>query len=126
MEMLLGQLFWNFYRILFIIFFRPQDERDWGIYQLDCVMDRKDITGSHFLVITNFGDHSLHHLFPTLDHGILEFLYPTFLKTCAEFGVDWKLTSQIELVKGQFKQLVKTEPKSEPPKACKKIMKMAS
>lgn len=95
--------------------FRPKHELDWGVYQIDAVMDRKDITGSHFLVLTNFGDHALHHLFPTIDHGLLEHLYPTFLKVCAQFGVEWKLTSQIELVKGQIRQLAKTIPNREPP-----------
>ncbi|XP_044252380.1 cytochrome b5-related protein-like [Tribolium madens] len=99
----------------------PRPEKDWGIYQMDAVMDRKDITGSHFLVLTNFGDHALHHLFPTIDHGLLDYLYPTFLKTCADFGLEWKLSSQIELVKGQMRQLVKTKPNGEPPRALKPI-----
>lgn len=95
---------------------RPKTELDWGVFQLDAVMDRKDITGSHFLVLTNFGDHALHHLFPTLDHGILTYLYPVFLKTCKEFGVEWRLQSQLDLIKGQYRQLAKTEPNQTPPK----------
>lgn len=83
---------------------------DWGIFQLDAVIDRTDITGSHFLVLTHFGDHALHHLFPTIDHGQLEYLYPVFTKICENFGVEWRSTSPIELAKGQFKQLLKTEP----------------
>lgn len=59
---------------------RSKDNYDWGISQLDAVMERKEITGSPFLVLTNFGDHALHHLFPTLDHSTLEMLYPTFKK----------------------------------------------
>lgn len=47
-------------------------------------MERKEITGSPFLVLTNFGDHCLHHMFPTLDHSTLEHLYPTFKKVSAE------------------------------------------
>ncbi|KAJ8980971.1 hypothetical protein NQ317_013425 [Molorchus minor] len=93
---------------------RPENEMDWGVYQLDAVMDRKDITGSHFLVLTNFGDHGLHHMFPTIDHGLLEYLYPVFLKTCKEFGLEWKLSSQLGLVKGQYRQLAKNKPKSAP------------
>ncbi|EFA08577.1 cytochrome b5-related protein [Tribolium castaneum] len=99
----------------------PRKEKDWGIYQMDAVMDRKDITGSHFLVLTNFGDHALHHLFPTIDHGLLDYLYPTFLKTCADFGIEWRLSSQIELVKGQIRQLVKIKPNEEPPRSLKPI-----
>lgn len=89
---------------------RSKDGMDWGIYQVDAVMDRKDITGSHFLVLTNFGDHALHHLFPTIDHGQLEYLYPVFKKTCKQFGIEWQFKSQIELIKGQFQQLAKVEP----------------
>jgi fatty acid desaturase len=100
---------------------RPKHELDWGIHQLDAVMDRKDITGSHFLVLTNFGDHALHHMFPTIDHGLLEYLYPTFLKTCSEFGIEWRLSSQIELVKGQIKQIAKIKPNEEPPRPLKPI-----
>ncbi|KAJ8937273.1 hypothetical protein NQ318_005671 [Aromia moschata] len=96
---------------------RSKEEMDWGIYQLDAVMDRKDITGSHFLVLTNFGDHALHHLFPTIDHGLLEHMYPVFLETCKEFGIEWKLSSQFELIKGQYRQLAKTIPNRYPPKA---------
>lgn len=95
---------------------RPKTEMDWGIYQLDAVMDRKDITGSHFLVLTNFGDHALHHLFPTIDHGLLEHLYPIFLETCKEFGVDWRLVSQLDLIKGQYRQLAKVVPNKVAPK----------
>lgn len=96
--------------------FSPKTELDWGIYQLDAVMDRKDINGSHFLVLTNFGDHALHHLFPTIDHGYLQHLYPVFLETCKEFGVEWKQASQMELVKGQYRQLAKILPNRRAPK----------
>ncbi|XP_050298514.1 cytochrome b5-related protein-like [Anthonomus grandis grandis] len=89
---------------------RPKTEMDWGLHQVDAVMDRKDITGSHFLVLTNFGDHALHHLFPTIDHGVLEYLYPVFLKTCEEFGINWRLVTQLDLVKGQYRQLAKELP----------------
>lgn len=90
---------------------RPKNELDWGIFQINAVRDRKDITGSHFLVLTNFGDHALHHLFPTIDHGQLEHLYPIFLETCREFEVEWVMMTQMELVKGQYMQLARVKPK---------------
>lgn len=102
---------------------RPVDEQDWGVFQMDAVMDRKDITGSHFLVLTNFGDHALHHLFPTIDHGKLEWLYPVFLKTCEEFGMEWRLSSQLELVKGQYLQCARMEPNTKPRSRLKKGLK---
>lgn len=94
----------------------PREENmDWGIYQLDAVMDRTDITGSHFLVLTNYGDHGLHHLFPTIDHGKLQYLYPVFQEVCREFGVELKMTTQFKLILGQYRQLVKIEPNKNPP-----------
>lgn len=67
-------------RILQTLCCRSKEDYDWGISQLDAVMERKEISGSLFLVLTNFGDHALHHMFPTLDHSTLEHLYPVFKK----------------------------------------------
>ena len=75
-------------------------------------MDRKEITGSHFLVLTNFGDHCLHHLFPTLDHGTLEHLYPVFRKVMEQFNTDLRMVSQLDTICGGFQQLVKVKPTS--------------
>lgn len=80
---------------------------DWGIYQLDTVMDRADLRGSHFLVLTHFGEHSLHHLFPTLDHGILPQLNDIFIKTCKEFEADLTACSWFHHIVGQHKQLAR-------------------
>lgn len=77
-------------------------------------MDRHDINWSHFLVLTNFGDHGMHHLFPTLDHGMLNYLYPVFNRTCKEFGVSLRVTSQWDMVRGQFLQLANTTPNPVP------------
>lgn len=98
---------------------RPSEELDFGVHQLDAVSDRPNIRGSLILVLTNFGDHALHHLFPTLDHSILDYLYPTFLKTCIDFGVEWKLHSSGELLSGAAKHLVR-EPRTTPPQALKR------
>lgn len=78
-------------------------------------MDRKEITGSHFLVLTNFGDHCLHHLFPTLDHGVLELLYPKFTEVMDQFDINLRMASQWDTIKGGFQQLVRTQPNSNPP-----------
>ncbi|EFA08576.2 cytochrome b5-related protein [Tribolium castaneum] len=99
---------------------RSDTDYDWGLSQLDAIMDRHEITGSHFLVLTNFGDHALHHMFPTLDHGTLELLYPTFRKVCQDFNVDLRMTSQLELIKGSFMQVMRTEPNPNPPDLLKK------
>ena len=95
--------------------FRNEGSLDWGLHQVDAVMDRDDIMGSHFLVLISFGDHALHHMFPTLDHGYLEYLYPVFKKTCEEFGVHFKISNQLETLKGQFRQLARVVPNTRPP-----------
>lgn len=64
------------------------EERDWGLLQLDAVVDRPDIKSNKFLVLTHFGDHILHHLFPTLDHELLPELLPVVEETCREFNVN--------------------------------------
>lgn len=80
---------------------------DWGINQLDTVCDRYEITGNKFLVLVSFGDHALHHLFPTLDHGILHHLYPIALETMKEFNVDIRMMNQIDMFLGYFRRLAK-------------------
>ncbi|KAL1140757.1 hypothetical protein AAG570_000687 [Ranatra chinensis] len=89
----------------------PRADRDWGLFQLDAVRDRLEIKGILPLVITLFGDHSLHHLFPTLDHCHLVELYPILEDTCKEFGYDFKFTTISDLVQGQFLQLARNKSK---------------
>ncbi|XP_055634620.1 cytochrome b5-related protein [Toxorhynchites rutilus septentrionalis] len=86
------------------------DEIDFGMYQIAAVMDRADVKGSHFAVLTSFGDHCLHHLFPTLDHGILPQLYPIFHQTCEEFEAVYRECSWLHHIIGQHRQLARIEP----------------
>lgn len=82
---------------------------DWGIYSVDTIIDRQEIRGNTFLNLANFGDHSLHHLFPALDHGILQELYDVFFETLLEFEAECLCYSWFETIKGQFQQLSRTE-----------------
>lgn len=36
--------------------------KDFGIFQLNCVIDRRDTKSSLFMTLTTFGQHTLHHL----------------------------------------------------------------
>ncbi|XP_022908490.1 cytochrome b5-related protein-like [Onthophagus taurus] len=92
-----------------------RNEKDFGIAQLDAVMDREEILGSHLWTLTTFGQHALHHLFPTIDHGLLKFIYPVFEETMNEFGVGLRLSNSFKLMKGQFRQIAKVEPNLIPP-----------
>lgn len=84
---------------------------DWGLYTLDTVIDRKELRGNTLLALTNFGDHALHHLFPTLDHGVLPDLYDVFFETLLDFEAECHCYPWFfETIKGQFQQLSRVEP----------------
>merc|ERR1712029_335839 len=68
---------------------------DWGVYQLDATRDIEGKSSIYWLKMTSFGDHQLHHLFPTVDHSKLHHLYPVLEQTCREFNVNKKLTTRI-------------------------------
>lgn len=91
------------------------DEIDFGVYQIAAVIDREDVKGSHFAVLTSFGDHCLHHMFPTLDHGILPQLYPIFHETCAEFETAYRECSWLHHIIGQHQQLARIETRTYEP-----------
>lgn len=82
---------------------------DFGIYQLDTVVDRKDVKVSQFLVLTHLGEHSLHHFFPTLDHGLLPQLNKVFEETCKEFDTELREFSWYKLLVGHHQQLVRNK-----------------
>ncbi|KAG7208906.1 hypothetical protein KM043_015087 [Ampulex compressa] len=86
-------------------------DMDWGLLEIDAVRDRKIIDDCAFLALTNFGSHTLHHMLPTVDHSYLPLCIPAFLQTCKEFGIENEKWSQWELIKGQFKQIARTEAK---------------
>lgn len=88
-----------------------RDDLDWGLLELDAVREREVVDDSDFLVLTNFGQHALHHLLPTVDHSYLPLVQKAFQQTCADFGIRTGRYTQWELVKGQFKQLSRTETK---------------
>lgn len=103
----------TFHQVLFL--FCRGKTIDWGISQLDACMDRTEITGSHFMVLTHFGDHVLHHLFPTVDHGKLNYLYPIFEKICKKFNVELGIDSQFNMFKETLKALANETPNPNPP-----------
>lgn len=91
------------------------DEIDFGVYQIAAVIDRADVKGSQFAVLTSFGDHCLHHMFPTLDHGILPQLYPIFHQTCEEFETVYRECNWLHHIIGQHRQLARVEPRTYDP-----------
>ena len=82
--------------------------RDWGIHQLDTVRDVEK-SPNLFWVATTFGNHLLHHLFPTVDHSKLDLLWPALIGTCHEFGLDYQYMSQINMLAGLSRQLARED-----------------
>ncbi|KAL7741076.1 hypothetical protein ACLKA6_018113 [Drosophila palustris] len=94
---------------------KNRDDRDWGLFQVDTIIDRGDLKRSQFLVLTHFGDHVLHHLFPTLDHGLLPALYPILYETLDQFKGELRECNHIEHIIGQHKQLLRMTPNPRAP-----------
>lgn len=89
----------------------PREQNlDWGIHQLDTIVERIDYAGNHFKSLTRFGDHALHHLFPTLDHAELKYLYPTLLEHCEKFDVQLRTCTFYRALLSKSKQLVRKRP----------------
>lgn len=91
---------------------------DWGLAQLDAVRGRKDVDGVLLAELTMYGNHVLHHLFPTLDHGMLDAIRPVFQQTCLDFQLpdEWAKPmpgnsryNQWDLTLGVFRQAARTE-----------------
>lgn len=83
---------------------------DWGLHQIDTSVERSEPINNIFVTMATFGDHTLHHLFPALDHSLIPILQDTFEDTCKEFGVDLTPKSFTTVMCGQFKQLVRGTP----------------
>jgi len=107
------------YNIIIMALFSGKDI-DWGIHQMDTSEERNEITDNIFVSMVTFSDHTLHHLFPSLDHSLIPFLQDTYLDTCEEFGLDRKSKPFSSIVRGQFKQLVRLTPNDPKRKHCMK------
>lgn len=66
------------------------DKLDWGIFQIISVARFETVDKSLLLTSTSFGNHAMHHLLPTVDHSKLPLVYPVYVETCKEFGIDFK------------------------------------
>lgn len=93
-----------------------REDRDWGLHQVDAIHERKEIAGNVYLGLMVFGDHTLHHLFPTIDHVHLKELISIYQETLKEFGLDFNEKSYPEIIAGTFKQLARNTPNLTPRK----------
>lgn len=82
---------------------------DFGMFQMGATVDRIEGGKTQFMILTLFGEHTLHHLFPTLDQALLPQLHDILYATCKEFELEFRKFSWYKLFKGQFKELARTE-----------------
>jgi len=60
---------------------------DWGVFQMFAVGYRPNVDNNWIISSVSFGQHILHHLFPTVDPALLPHLYPLLLEVCSEFKI---------------------------------------
>ncbi|CAL8110466.1 unnamed protein product [Orchesella dallaii] len=79
---------------------------DFGLCQLDATASKTDwYHRSLFSVLTTFGEHPLHHLFPTVCHGKLKYLKNVLNETLDEFSEELLQFTQWQLFVGTHQQL---------------------
>lgn len=81
---------------------------DFGIYQLVSVVEKTEGKRSPFMTLMSYGNHTLHHFFPTLDNAVLPQLDGILMETCLEFEIELKKLPFWKILVGQFKQLART------------------
>ncbi len=75
-----------------------------------CVLCR-DIEKPYLpLVLTTFGDHLLHHLFPSVDHSKLPLLNPALRAICIQFGEVYPARTLPDMVVGLHQQVARVQP----------------
>ena len=93
-----------------LVFRIRRKDTDWGLQQLDAVVDRNEIMGNRFFGLILYGEHTLHHFFPTVDFCHLQDLTPIFHETLKEFGIELNQKPIFEVVSGTFFQLARSKP----------------
>lgn len=66
------------------------------------------------VILLTFSDHTLHHLFPALDHAYLRYAYPALAQTCNEFGVRFEFRSTGSMLRSTIDQTSRIEPLAAP------------
>ncbi|CAG7836518.1 unnamed protein product [Allacma fusca] len=83
---------------------------DFGLCQLDATKDKTDdICENLFVILSTFGNHPLHHLFPAICHSKLHHIKPIMEATVKEFQEDYQRISQLKLVVGLQEQYARNK-----------------
>lgn len=81
--------------------------------QLDAIQERSDAWQKNlFVTLVTFGEHSLHHLFPTICISKMKYIKPIYLETLKEFNEELPTLTQLECFTAFYKQIQRTEPKN--------------
>ncbi|KAB7500082.1 hypothetical protein Anas_00797 [Armadillidium nasatum] len=98
------------------------EEKDWGLHQILATRERGELFMNNvFLASISFGNHTLHHLFPTVDHSKLPYLQEVLLETCKEFDIKFEVYTPWETFKGLYLQLATIKPNLSLPSIMKKM-----
>lgn len=73
--------------------------------------ERSEPIKNVFVGLVTFGDHTLHHLFSSLDHSLMPLLQDVFEDTCKKHDMDMSPKPVLSIIRGQFQQLVRITPK---------------
>jgi fatty acid desaturase len=79
------------------------------VWSLAAIVNRPAIDANHFTELGYYGLHTLHHMFPTLDHTVLPELQQELSETCKKFSIEIQKSAIISCFTNQFKQLVRTD-----------------
>lgn len=80
---------------------------DFGIYQLASVVEKSEGKNYPFMTLMTYGNHTLHHFFPTVDNAVLPQLDDLLIETCLEFKIELEELPFLKLLVGHFKQLAR-------------------
>ena len=69
---------------------------------------------AHYVSLTCFGylnDHTLHHLFPAVDHSRHRLIRDVFLETCRDFGVAYRVADAKDVAMGFHRYMQNRSPR---------------
>lgn len=82
---------------------------DFAIHQMAATVERHEVNSNLFMALTYYGEHVLHHFFPTLDHSVLHNFHDELMETCEEFKEDLKRISMVNAAIEQVKHHARTK-----------------
>ncbi|XP_070507650.1 cytochrome b5-related protein-like [Chironomus tepperi] len=82
---------------------------DFAIHQMAATIDRLEANSNLFMILTHYGEHILHHFFPSLDHAILYHFRDELIETCTEFKEELRQITLFEATIEQYKQQARTK-----------------